>query len=474
MEILKRASEQKPNTNKVRKTRFAVVRGTYRELSDTTIKTWEYWFPPTQFGPIKRADMSHHIKMPLSDKTVLDLEVLFRALDRPQDVKKLLSLELTGAWINEVRETPKGIIDSLGDRVGRYPAVRDGGCTWRGVFGDTNPPDDDHFLYILAENDNSTPRGAELLDTMAQAERELRASGVLKKKEHLMEFFKQPGGLIERDGQFHHNPYAENLQYLEPNYYLTRMVGKPLDHIRVYYCAQYGFVREGKPVHPEYVDAIHCSQTNLSPVSGIPIYIGLDFGLTPAAVFAQHMPNGRWIIIDELTSEDMGIKRFGELYLRPKMQGDYRGYEFKTSGDPAGDKRADTDETTPYQVLETLGIKAEPCYTNDPTIRRGAMEGPFTRMVDGKPGLIISPKCKMLRKGLAGRYYYRRVQVAGDERYHDEPVKNKYSHVVEAAEYALIGGGEGEALVLNKNKDRENIPKFRFRLNPGPHAWMGN
>ncbi len=60
--------------------------------------------------------MTHHIQV-----DDVDMEVLFRALDRPDDAKKVLSLELTGAWVNEAREVPKGIIDALGDRTGRYP-----------------------------------------------------------------------------------------------------------------------------------------------------------------------------------------------------------------------------------------------------------------------------------------------------------------------------------------------------------------
>jgi len=45
------------------------------------------------------------------------LEVIFLALDRPEDVKKLLSLELTGVWINEARELPKSIIDQYQKRI---------------------------------------------------------------------------------------------------------------------------------------------------------------------------------------------------------------------------------------------------------------------------------------------------------------------------------------------------------------------
>jgi len=249
-ELMDIAQKQAP-WNGTRSTRFVVVRNTYRELLDTTIKTWQDWFRPDKFGELNMNTMTHKIRLVLPDQTRMQTEVLFRALDRPDDVKKLLSLECTVAWVNEAREMPKGVIDVLGDRVGQYPALKDGGCTRRGVILDTNSPDDDHWWYHLAE--------------------EARPDN--------WEFFTQPGGLIEVDGQFINNPLAENIVNLEPNYYLTRMGGKDADYIRVYYCNQYGFIKEGKPVYPEYIDAVHCAETVLSPVPGVPVHVGLDFGL---------------------------------------------------------------------------------------------------------------------------------------------------------------------------------------------------
>lgn len=418
-EIMRRAVEQKPQADKVRRSRFAIVRNTYGQLADTTLKTWQDWFRPEAFGEINKGEMAHTIKRHLPDKTQLELEVLFRALDKPKDIKKLLSLELTGAWVNEAREVPKGIIDGLGDRVGRYPALKDGGCTWRGVMGDTNMPDDDHWLYNLAEVER--PKG--------------------------WSFFKQPGGLIEIGGEFVENPKAENIDNLEPHYYLTRMAGKSPDYIRVYYCSQYGFVKEGKTVFPEYVDAIHCLKENFYPKKEFgPIWIGLDFGLTPAAVFAQQLTFGRWVWFDELVTEDMGAVRFGEV-LKNKMAQDYAGFEFRIFGDPAGNARADTDESTPFQILNTMGIRAEKAPTNDFMLRRDSVAVPLSRLVDGKPGLTISPKCAITRKGMAGGYHYRRIQVSGDERYHDKPVKNKYSHPCEAGGYIMVSAGEGDKLI---------------------------
>jgi len=444
MEIMRRAQEQKPSPDGIRRTRWAVIRNTYRELQDTTCKTWLGWFDEDYFGRFNWGDMAHRIST--GD---IEIEVLFRALDRPQDVKKLLSMELTGAWVNEAREVPKSIIDGLSDRVERYPGMRDGGPTWAGVMADTNPPDVDHWWYRLAEIDRPTG----------------------------WEFFRQPGGLVKQKDQFVANPHAENLSNLPGGheYYLKRMAGKKDDHIQVYYCSEYGFVIDGKPIYSEYVDSLHCTKEVLQPIKGLKVYIGIDFGLTPAAVFAQKLPNGRWIWLDELVSEDMGISRFADL-LKPKMLSEYRGHEFEIWGDPAGDIRAQTDETTPFQILQAKGIPAQPAPTNDFIQRRESVSTALSRIVDGKPGLLISPKCEVTRKGMSGGYCFKRVQVAGDEKFHDKPDKNKFSHVCEAGQYLMIGAGEGEALISG------SIPKVKIptapiiRMNFGAGAgsgWMG-
>ena len=83
------------------------------------------------------------------------------------------------------------------------------------------------------------------------------------------------------------------------------------------------------------------------------------------------------------------------------------------------------------------------------------MAGALNRMVDGEAGLLLSPSCKMLRKGFSGGYAYKRVRVTGDERYHDKPDKNAYSHPHDALQYLLCGGGEGRAVLGREKRRRE-------------------
>jgi len=403
MEILRRASLQRKASDGTRKSRWGIIRNTYPELRTTTIKSWQQWVSPQLGRWVDEGPPMHHIR-----ENDLDLEVIFIALDRPQDVAKLLSMELTGAWINEAREISKAVVDGLTGRVGRYPSVAMGGTEWSGIIADTNPPDTDHWWYRLAEEER--PNG--------------------------WRFFRQPGGL---------SPLAENREHLPDQYYERQLGGKDPDWVKVYIHGEYGYVRDGKPVYPEFKDSVHVAEFELT--DKLPLYIGIDFGLTPAATIAQVTPSGQWRVHSELVTEDMGAVRFAEVLSRV-MHDTYRGFTFaKITGDPAGDIRAQTDETTPFQILRAKGIPAQPASTNDFIKRREAVAGPLTRLVDGAPGLLVHPACRVLRKAMAGGYAYKRVQAGGAAKFRDVPDKNGFSHVAESLQYLLVGGGEARLLV---------------------------
>jgi hypothetical protein len=359
----------------------------------------------------------------LEDGTAVYLEVLFRALDKPDDIKKLLSLELTGGWLNEAREIPKAVLDMLIGRLGRYPSKRLGGPSWFGCILDTNPPDSDHWWYRLFEE--SSPENYEL--------------------------FRQPSGLSVK---------AENKQNLPDMYYENMMTGKDQEWINVYVHGNYGFVSDGKPIYPEYNDDIHYTDEEIILLGSI-VYIGIDFGLTPAAIFAQRSAKGQWQFFDELVTDDMGAKKFAA-ELNRKLNGEYKNCKFEIYGDPAGEQRAQTDEITPFQILNAAGIDAWPAPTNDYTIRREAVAINLSGLtMDGKPCYLIGPKCKQYRKAHAGGYKYKRLKVSGDDRFHDKPDKNKYSHPAEAGQYLLVGAGEGDRVIATKGWDKLNYDNNR-------------
>lgn len=429
--LIRNLTQQKPGPDGVVRRRTAVIRNDYPKLTTTTIKTWHEWLPRTIGHWVDKGPPMHRIAADAPVK--LEWEVIFLALDTPADLDKLLSMDLSDAWINEAREIPKAILDGLTGRVGRFPrSVRDAQgnvlftCAAPQIVMDTNSPDTDHWWAKMADFKDAEMRARDL-----EIEDQLRLIGTLRPNQELSRFFAQPSGRTAE---------AENLQNLMPGYYERLMAGKSDEWIKVYVDGLYGFVLDGKPVYPEYKDNLHCKEFGLN--RALPLYVGIDFGLTPTAVIGQRSVHGGWRIHSELVTEDMGALQFGQL-LRTVIQERYSNYEVAAiTGDPAGDSRAQTDMTTPFQILKAVGIVAQPAVTNDPIRRRESFAYYLNLIRDGGPAMLIHPQCQRLRKALAGGYHYRRVEVAGEERYHDAPVKDMNSHVAEAAQYMLLGAGE--------------------------------
>jgi len=394
---------------------------TYPELKSTTIKTFQQWVNGS-VAPMKwDAPISAHLRIKdIGDGTGVDLEIIFIAIDSPNDTGKLRSLELTGAWVNEASELPKQVIDMVTQRVGRYPKKDQGGATSKfSVIMDTNPPDDDHWWYRLSEGE--WPDG--------------------------WEFFKQPGALLDDPDsenpdiiRYKPNPEAENILNISEgyDYYLKMVAGKTREWIKVFVQANYGTTADGKPVFPEYNDKMHVAEKPLEVLRNTPIYLGWDFGLTPACIIGQITPRGQLIILDELIADDMGIRNFANDIVKPLLANKYPNHRIISTCDPAGNQRAQTDEVTCQQELYFAGIATDLAPSNDFIQRREAVAYFLTRMTGDGPGILLDPSVKMLRKGFIGGYRFERVQASG-ERFKDRPCKDKFSHPHDALQYLCMG-----------------------------------
>lgn len=446
MKLIKNAQRQKRSTDGWIRRRTAIIRNTYPELRTTTMKTWHQWIPQ-HIGKWREAGPPcHFIK---DEVNKFEWEILFVALDRPDDVSKLLSMELSDAWLNEAREIPKAILDGLTGRVGRYPPMWQAEATDVQILMDTNPPDTDHWWYVMAEQDMSNERNRQLIMSMREAEEILRMKGTLRPDQRIMNFYRQPSGRSKD---------AENLANLRGGYYEFQMAGKDADWIKVYIDGEYGFVMDGMPMFPEYKDSTHCRKLHMVP--GLGIRIGLDFGLTPAASISQRMANGRWLVHDELVSEKMGIVNFANELSR-KLTADYPGIKIiSVRGDPAGDA-VTPEETTCFKILQANGFEiAAPAPTQDPVRRREALAYLLSNLIDGEPAILVDPKAATLRKGLAGGYHRKRLQVSGDIKFRDVPDKNKYSHVCEALEYDCVSAGEDRTVM--QSDQRRATPRQQY------------
>jgi len=269
-------------------------------------------------------------------------------------------------------------------------------------------------------------------------------------------FYTQPAGMLEEfdsDNKvldYKANPKAENQKHMLKSYYSNLVRGKLKSWIDVYVMNRLGSIQDGKPVYPMFVADTHVAKEPIPIADGMDVYVGIDFGLTPAATFGQKI-RGRWLIQRELVAFDMGIVRFAEM-LRMELANSYalsKGVHIY--GDPAGDFRAQTDETTPFQILRGAGLKAYPTHTNSVDLRLESVSSQLNKMVEGKAGFIIDKEhCPALIKGFEGGYGYKRMQVSG-EKYDNKPDKNMFSHVHDALQYMMLGAGEGRALISGQS-----------------------
>ncbi len=463
IEILQRSLAQAPSSDGVRRTRWAVVRNTYSQLKTTTIKTWEQWIPKE----ICKISMSPPIKGvmeqgPLPDGTYVEMEVYFISLDKPQDVGKVLSFELTGAWVNEARELPFEIVKAIYSRTARYPSPSDtpDGITWTGMIMDTNPPSTDHWWYKAAEKGDD-----ELKKSILQGDEE-------DDRDYSWQFFRQPAAILPETNSegkitgYVANPKAENVKNHALGYkYWMRYVGEyDAEWIKVHCCSEYGSIFDGKPVYlGSYNDLFHVAKRPLGVFRKEPLHLGIDFGLTPACIIGQISPNGQLRILRELICQRGGIKQFTENVIKPTLAQLFPGMHVIATGDPAGMQGSQADELTCFDALASCGIPASPAPTNVFLQRRSAVINRLNRIADGQPGFLLDPSCKMLRDGFIGGYHFRRLQVTGSEgMFKEEPAKNKYSHPHDALQYLILGA---DTVVVEKAKTPAPPPP--------PPSWAG-
>jgi hypothetical protein len=443
MHVFMNALNQEPDKEGIRQSRYAVLRSSYPALKSTVIRSWKQWFKDLKVvydTPIKGT-----LQMPLPDGTKLEMEILFIALDREDEVNKLQSLELTGAHFNEMAEIPKGIFDMTKTRVSRFPSPMDGGPTHSFIIGDYNSVDIDHWLYKLAEEE--------------------------KPRNH--SFYSQPPAMLWTGEEYVVNPDADNLghyidgdpsqppyktctwsnehnawwfPHLPEDYYSDIVDGNDEDAINIFVLNNYGALRKGRPVYKAYKDPIHASEKELAFIKGLPLVIGVDVGLTPAAAFCQLTTTGQLLILDEIVTENTSIQEFANDMIWPLIKSKYQTANFRLVMDPAAKARSQNDKVSAYDVFVKAGLPCELAKTNEPLARREAVNF-FLRRVDG---FLIDPSCNVLRKGFISEYKYEKISSSKADRFKEKPEKNIYSHVHDALQYACVDLAEGRFQVRKK------------------------
>ncbi len=420
LECARRMNDEHVDANKVRKTRVAVIRNTAQQLRQTVLPEIEKWLQPAY--RYKVTDSTLEFRYALPDGTRVESDWMLIPLDTPKDIQRLLSLNLSFAWISECREVPLEIVDSLLGRIGRFRSIGVSQSAYYGIMAETNMPDEDSAWYNKLELE--LPKGWRV--------------------------FKQPGGM---------EPNAENRQNLRPNYYEDLIENNTSDWSDVYVHAKYGKSLSGQAVfRTSFLSDYHVTYEPLNHISGRPLMIGQDFGRTPAALIGQVDLQGRLLVFQECTGIDMGVEQFATSILRPKLFERFSGVSTFMVADPAGKQKSQTNEDSPFDVLKRMGFATYGAPTNDLDPRVRAVEQLLLRQVGKGPALLIDGEnCPQLVQAMKSQCRYKRRQTGDLD---DKPEKtHPWSDLADCLQYmALSTNANYTGRVMNDGRPRNRRP----------------
>lgn len=444
-ELFRRAVEQAPAPDGFRYTRFAIVRQTLSQLKMTVLKDILSWLK----------EVSH---FKVQDNTIfiefgdVKSEWVLIPLENQEDQQRLLSSQLTGAWMSECIEMDSDLVAPIAGRCGRYPSGQLGNPTWFGIIADTNFPSlGSDWHKVMA------------IDVPPD-----------------WQWFFQPGGLT---------PEAENLPYLvqteetiklaedDPvriaqgrKYYERLARGKNADWVKRYVDAQYGDDPSGTAVFRESFKMSFHVADEVLPVQGHPLIVGQDFGRDPWAVICQLDHKGRFRVLQEVPADDIGLEQHLRMGLRPALTSErYFGRPIAVIGDPAGRSKDSLYEETSFDLIKRAGFMAYPAPTNDIDPRLRSVEAFLLGQVDGGPMMLIDrQRCPTLIRALSGGYRYAKTRAGTRKTTPDKTGPGAiYSHVADALQYACLAAHGGLQGMIVRQLNRN--PPARTRMPTG--AW---
>jgi hypothetical protein len=278
--------------------RWALVRDTFENLQKSTMIEFFEWFPDGIFGTYHKGR-----KLWTWNPEIAKGEVMFIGMDDEKSATKIQSVALAGFAIDEVSPVSGSAGVSRHVFTTLYQRLRQKGMNYYVGKLAQNNPDESHWTY------------KEFIDPGAE-ERFNFQTGV-----------------------------AENMANLPPGYYdsVEKSYEGQEDKIRRFVKGEFGFIKEGAPVTPQWSDRMHLAD-RLTPMRKRPLHLGWDFGLNATCVISQVTPIGHWNILDAFVGESgTGVLQLINDVVKPRLIDRYSGFYWEHTGDPAGSQRAQSD-----------------------------------------------------------------------------------------------------------------------------------
>lgn len=367
-ELFRRSVGQAPDDQGRRRTRFAIVRNTLAQMRTTVLPDIQAYLGTLVNWKVSQSTV--YIDFKLEDGTRVVSEWLMIPLENPEDVRRLLSTQLTGVWFEEFREIDPAFVQPALGRIGRYPSmgIRP---TWQGMIGTSNPYADGSEWHRMLEQELPAGWGV----------------------------YRQPSGL---------SPDAENAENLPDGYYERLCEGASDNFIRVSVHGLNGPDLSGAPVFGDSFSFDFHTRPHVSVIEGKSFALGMDTDRNPACLIAQRGHAGELRVYKEVFAEGKGIENFVSQDLVPAMYEGFRGMAHVII-DPSAVRKSSISEENQVEAMQRMGFDVALAPTNKIEPRLRAVDNLLTTQIQGHPALLIDRNgCPTLIKALMSAYKYPR------------------------------------------------------------------
>lgn len=393
-----------------------VIRDTFENLRDSTLKTWLEWFPDhSPFGYYSESKKNYYLQTPKKDgsNNTIEHEIQFRYGQNATDASKYLSTEYGLIDLEEVvpAYTPTGLVSpGISEEVFDMAIMR---ACQRDVIRPEinvvfNPPSPSHW-----------------------ANRRL-----LKVQDPRIKCF--------------FFPREENERNLRPGFYeeLEQLLKGQDSTIARFLRGEIVAVYPGVPVYSKVFNTRYHVKPSIKYIQDKPLVLLWDNPPTPACLVTQIDYRGRWNILKEFQGgfidgkimETIGQREFCDL-IKPQLQSLYHNAKYAPWwADPALKSPSNTETATPLQILQEKFPGVEIRFgAVDNFTRQESVRQKLSHMLMGELSVAFSAEgCPLLIEGMQGGYRYN-LNSDGTSLSRSEPVKNEFSHVCNALEYGCSG-----------------------------------
>lgn len=385
-------------------TRGVYMRATYPQLQKSSLPT--FFKIAAHFGWREGREYTHNVGQHIikfnNKSEILYIPAKNEGSTVDKAIADLRSLEIDFAACDELVDIDPSIFMALGDRIGRWGKIPDE--TQQQLMGAGNPPAKGGWVhrrfYLLKDIDDKPLTNPE--------EYALWVSSTYENKRNLPEAYIRS---LENKPQWYKDSYLYGRLAFQPP--------------------------EGTPVFGDFEYETYVAPRPLVADPDLPIVRGHDLGPTAknkACVIGQVDGRGVLLILAEVLVEDIGI----DTYLDRVTQvcnilfpWDYQAKDFT---DPVAFHPSQTDGLSAADIARKRGFQFFPGEERT-ELRLNAVSSVMHRMVGGGvAGLLIDKSCQKLIEGFQGGYRYR-IADAEHKQFGRTPIKDEYSHVMDAMQY---------------------------------------